>query len=85
MNRDPNLRSSNQRSSNQQESKTSSQLQGQTTSEQRSETPSHAGQSNIEAPMSGKKMCNHTYDCDCSTQAAIHGSEEHAPRLTRSK
>ncbi|KAF8928020.1 hypothetical protein BGZ47_001855, partial [Haplosporangium gracile] len=48
--------------------------------EQRSETPSHAGQSNIEAPMSGSKLCGHAFDCDCSTETAIHASEEHAPR-----
>lgn len=71
--------SSAQRSSNlQQESKASAQKQQ--LQEQRSETPSHAGQSNIEAPMSGSKMCGHAYDCDCSTETAIHASEEHAPR-----
>ncbi|KAF9117553.1 hypothetical protein BGW39_002063 [Mortierella sp. 14UC] len=56
------------------------QQQQQQQQEQRSETPSHAGQSNIEAPMSGSKMCGHAYDCDCSTEKAIHASEEHAPR-----
>ncbi|KAF9429944.1 hypothetical protein BGZ76_001050 [Entomortierella beljakovae] len=48
--------------------------------ELRAETPSHTGQSKIEAPMSGSKMCGHVYDCDCSTEMAIHASEEHAPR-----
>ncbi|CAO3565163.1 unnamed protein product [Mortierella alpina] len=47
----------------------------------RAETPS--GQSKIEAPMSGKKMCGHAYDCDCSTEKAIHASEEHAPMTNR--
>ncbi|KAK3830066.1 MAG: hypothetical protein JOS17DRAFT_817557 [Linnemannia elongata] len=71
--------SSAQRSSHmQQETKASAQKQQ--LQEQRSETPSHAGQSNIEAPMSGSKMCGHAFDCDCSTETAIHASEEHAPR-----
>jgi hypothetical protein len=74
----PALRSSQQqRESNVPMSK---QQQQSTLQEQRSETPSHAGQSNIEAPMSGTKMCGHSYDCDCSTETAIHASEEHAPR-----
>ncbi|KAF9952600.1 hypothetical protein BGZ70_000556 [Mortierella alpina] len=47
----------------------------------RAETPS--GQSKIEAPMSGKKMCGHAYDCDCSTEKAIHAPEEHAPKINR--
>lgn len=47
----------------------------------RAETPS--GQSKIEAPMTGKKMCGHAYDCDCSTEKAIHASEEHAPKINR--
>ncbi|KAF9946406.1 hypothetical protein BGZ72_000348 [Mortierella alpina] len=47
----------------------------------RAETPS--GQSKIEAPMSGKKMCGHTYDCNCSTERAIHASEDHAPKINR--
>ncbi|KAF9139839.1 hypothetical protein BGX30_007402 [Mortierella sp. GBA39] len=67
------------RSSNQQQESTAP-ANKQQLQEQRSETPSHAGQSNIEAPMSGSKMCGHTYDCDCSTESAIHASEEHAPR-----
>jgi len=54
--------------------------QQQQQQEQRSETPSHAGLSKIEAPMSGSKMCGHAYDCDCSTEIAMHASEEHAPR-----
>ncbi|OAQ24733.1 hypothetical protein K457DRAFT_23864 [Linnemannia elongata AG-77] len=66
----------------QQESKASALKQQQ--QEQRSETPSHAGQSNIEAPMSGSKMCGHAFDCDCSTETAIHASEEHAPRTNTS-
>ncbi|KAG0289147.1 hypothetical protein BGZ96_007215 [Linnemannia gamsii] len=68
------MRSSHQ----QQESKAPAHKQS--LQEQRSETPSHAGQSNIEAPMSGTKMCGHVSDCDCSTETAIHASEEHAPR-----
>ncbi|KAG0304175.1 hypothetical protein BGZ97_001599 [Linnemannia gamsii] len=72
----PALRSSQQ----QRESNVPMSKQQSTLQEQRSETPSHAGQSNIEAPMSGTKMCGHSYDCDCSTETAIHASEEHAPR-----
>lgn len=69
-----------QRSSHQQQESKASALKQQQLQEQRSETPSHAGQSNIEAPMSGSKMCGHAFDCDCSTETAIHASEEHAPR-----
>ncbi|KAG0004025.1 hypothetical protein BGZ80_002342 [Entomortierella chlamydospora] len=68
----------NQRSSQLHESKASALKQQQ--EEQRSETPS--GQSKIEAPMSGTKMCGHVHDCDCSTETAIHASEEHAPKTT---
>ncbi|KAF9140340.1 hypothetical protein BG015_001703 [Linnemannia schmuckeri] len=68
-----------QRSSHQQQ-ESKAPAQKQQLQEQRSETPSHAGQSNIEAPMSGSKMCGHAFDCDCSTETAIHASEEHAPR-----
>ncbi|KAG0305493.1 hypothetical protein BGZ98_004047 [Dissophora globulifera] len=50
----------------------------QTSEDQIPDTPS--GQSRIEAPMSGSKMCGHVYDCDCSTEQAIHASEEHAPK-----
>ncbi len=49
----------------------------------RSETPSGQGQSKIEAPMTGKKICAHAGACDCSTDMAIHASEEHAPRFNR--
>ncbi|KAK3827340.1 MAG: hypothetical protein J3R72DRAFT_528333 [Linnemannia gamsii] len=67
------------RSSNQQQESTTP-AHKQQLQEQRSETPSHTGQSNIEAPMSGSKLCGHVSDCDCSTETAIHASEEHAPR-----
>ncbi|KAF9968895.1 hypothetical protein BGZ73_009084 [Actinomortierella ambigua] len=72
----------NQRSSQTQQS--SARAQGFSNQDwDRSETPSHAGQSNIEAPMSGSKMCGHAYDCNCSTDTAIHASEEHAPKVNR--
>ncbi|KAG0273949.1 hypothetical protein BGZ95_010249 [Linnemannia exigua] len=70
------------RSSNQHQESTAP-AQKQQLQEQRSETPSHSGQSNIEAPMSGSKMCGHVSDCDCSTETAIHASEEHAPRTNQ--
>ncbi|KAG0209225.1 hypothetical protein BGX28_010448 [Mortierella sp. GBA30] len=83
MNRNTNNRQTQsdttQRSYQQQESKATARNQQQQ-QEQMPETPSHAGQSNIEAPMSGSKLCGHVYDCDCSTEQAIHASEEHAPR-----
>ncbi|GJJ75429.1 hypothetical protein EMPS_07787 [Entomortierella parvispora] len=78
-----NLRSSTLPSSQQAQGQRKNQQQQSSEVEQRSETPSHAGLSKIEAPMSGKKMCNHGYDCDCSTEAAIHASEEHVPKTTR--
>ncbi|KAG0224208.1 hypothetical protein BGW42_005287 [Actinomortierella wolfii] len=70
---------STQRSYQQYETSATARKQQQL--DERSETPSHAGQSNIEAPMSGTKMCGHAYDCECSTKTAIHASEEHAPRV----
>ncbi|KAF9104162.1 hypothetical protein BGX27_010214, partial [Mortierella sp. AM989] len=81
--RDQSQSASAMRSSNQQQESTApahKQQQQQEQQEQRSETPSHTGQSNIEAPTSGSKMCGHVSDCDCSTETAIHASEEHAPK-----
>ncbi|KAG0254866.1 hypothetical protein BG011_005460 [Mortierella polycephala] len=79
---DLNQRWSQQQQESQATARKQQQEQGQRDSEQTSEsqppeTPS--GQSKIEAPMSGKKMCGHKHDCDCSTETAIHASEEHAP------
>ncbi|KAI1300861.1 hypothetical protein EDD11_005930 [Mortierella claussenii] len=75
----------NQTSSQQQESNaTARKQQQQHQDDPRAETPS--GQSKIEAPMSGNKMCGHVHDCDCSTESAIHASELHAPKtIKRSK
>ncbi|KAG0269270.1 hypothetical protein DFQ27_004133 [Actinomortierella ambigua] len=91
MNKNPSNRQTdpNQRSSQSHQQQASARTQGlgnqQWSGDQRSETPSHAGQSKIEAPMSGSKMCGHAHDCDCSTQSAIHASEQHAPRINPRK
>ncbi|KAF9189054.1 hypothetical protein BGZ51_000163 [Haplosporangium sp. Z 767] len=81
---DLNQRWSEQQQESQATARKQKQEQGQRSSEQTSEsqppeTPS--GQSNIEAPMSGTKMCGHVHDCDCATEQAIHASEEHDPTI----
>ncbi|KAF9205616.1 hypothetical protein BGZ49_003788, partial [Haplosporangium sp. Z 27] len=49
------------------------QQQRSYTNEQTSADPqTPSGQSNIEAPMSGTKLCNHVRDCNCATEQAIH-------------